>query len=53
MSTYQEVSSHISAKTATSGGFRGGAQGAGAPLLVEYLQKICKKTTEISIQKPF
>ena len=48
MSTYQEVSSHISAKTATSGGFRGGA-----PLLVEYLQKICKKTTEISIQKLF
>ena len=36
-----------------SGGFRGGAQGARAPLLVEYLQKIYKKTTEMSIQKPF
>ena len=33
--------------------FKGGAQGAWAPLLVEYLQKIYKKTTEMSIQKPF
>ena len=38
---------------ARSGGFRGGAQGARAPLLVEYLQTIYKKTTEMSIQKPF
>ena len=35
-----------------SGGFRGGAQGPPS-LLVEYLRKICKKMTEISIQKPF
>ena len=36
-----------------SGGFRGGAQGVRAPLFVEYLQKIYKKMTEMSIQKPF
>ena len=31
-----------------------GPRGPGPPpLLVEYLQKIYKKTTEISIQKPF
>ena len=27
--------------------------GPGPPLLVEYLQKIYKKTAEMSIQKPF
>ena len=30
-----------------------GPRGPGPPLLVEYLQKIYKKTTEIDIQKPF
>ena len=30
-----------------------GSRGPGPPLLVEYLQKIYKKTTEMSIQKPF
>ena len=30
-----------------------GPRGPGAPLFVEYLQKIYKKTTEMSIQKPF
>ena len=30
-----------------------GPRGPGAPLLVEYLQTIYKKTTEMSIQKPF
>ena len=41
-------------KYRTSGGFRGGAQGAcPPPPFVEYLQKIYKKVTEMSIQKPF
>ena len=31
-----------------SGGYEGGAT-----LLIEYLQKIYKKTTEMHIQKPF
>ena len=30
-----------------------GPRGPGPPLLVEYLQTIYKKTTEMSIQKPF
>ena len=30
-----------------------GPWGPGPPLLVEYLKKIYKKTTEMSIQKPF
>ena len=30
-----------------------GPRGPGPPLFVEYLQKIYKKVTEISIQKPF
>ena len=30
-----------------------GPRGPGAPLFVEYLQKIYKKTAEMSIQKPF
>ena len=30
-----------------------GPGGPGPPLFVEYLQKIYKKVTEMSIQKPF
>ena len=30
-----------------------GPRGPGPPLFVEYLQKIYKKVTEMSIQKPF